>query len=134
MLLLQCVYSTLSTRGKRSLAVSLKQPAGVEVVKDLCCRADVLLEPFRPGVMERLGLSPAVLLELNPRLVYARLTGFGQTGSLAHRAGHDINYLATAGVLSVRAAVLAPLPHPPPPSPLRCWVGTVRNHTPPSTW
>lgn len=88
-------------RGKRSLAVSLKQPAGVEVVKDLCCRADVLLEPFRPGVMERLGLSPAVLLELNPRLVYARLTGFGQTGSLAHRAGHDINYLATAGVLSM---------------------------------
>ena len=88
-------------RNKRSIAVNLKQRAGVEIVQDLCTTADVLLEPYRPGVMEKLGLGPQVCLARNPRLVYARLTGFGQTGSLAHRAGHDINYLAISGVLSV---------------------------------
>ena len=88
-------------RNKRSIAVSLKHPSGVEVVHKLCCQADVLIEPYRPGVMEKLGLGPDTLFKDNPRLVYARLTGFGQSGPLARRAGHDINYLATAGVLSV---------------------------------
>ena len=91
----------LTHRNKRSIAVSLKQPEGVKVVQDLCTQADVLIEPYRPGVMEKLGLGPDSLLRTNPRLVYARLTGFGQSGPLAQRAGHDINYLATSGVLSV---------------------------------
>lgn len=91
----------LHLRSKRSIAVSLKQPQGVKVVQDLCTKADVLIEPYRPGVMEKLGLGPASLLQANPRLVYARLTGFGQSGPLAQKAGHDINYLATSGVLSV---------------------------------
>ena len=91
----------LYTRNKRSLAVSLKQPSGVGVVRDLCADADILIEPYRPGVMEKLGLGPEKLMNVNPRLVYTRLTGFGQSGSLAKRAGHDINYLATSGVLSV---------------------------------
>lgn len=88
-------------RNKRSIAVNLKHEAGVKVVRDLCTKADVLIEPYRPGVMEKLGLGPHHCMSLNPRLVYARLTGFGQSGSLAHRAGHDINYLAISGVLSV---------------------------------
>ncbi|XP_052796857.1 alpha-methylacyl-CoA racemase-like [Mya arenaria] len=95
------VYSmdTLS-RGKRSLAVDLKQKEGVSLLRRLCSRADVLIEPFRPGVMEKLGLGPQQLTSDNPRLVYARLTGFGQKGHLANKAGHDINYIAMAGVLS----------------------------------
>ena len=76
----------------------------MEVVRKLCTQADVLIEPYRPGVMEKLGLGLNILLSANPRLVYARLTGFGQSGSLSLRAGHDINYLATAGVLSVGVA------------------------------
>jgi alpha-methylacyl-CoA racemase len=74
---------------------------GVRVVQDLCAKADILIEPYRPGVMEKLGLGPGVLMGSNPRLIYARLTGFGQSGPLAWRAGHDINYLAISGVLSV---------------------------------
>ena len=73
----------------------------MKIVQDLCQCVDVLIEPYRPGVMEKLGLGPQHCLSLNPRLVYARLTGFGQSGPLAHRAGHDINYLAISGVLSV---------------------------------
>jgi len=88
-------------RGKRSLTIDHKRPEGVEVLRRLAAQADVLVEPFRPGVMERLGLGPDVLLRLNPRLIYARLTGFGQEGPQAKRAGHDINYLAVAGVLSL---------------------------------
>jgi alpha-methylacyl-CoA racemase len=88
-------------RNKRSIAVNLKHKAGVKIVQDLCCNADVLIEPYRPGVMEKLGLGPQHCLSLNPRLVYARLTGFGQTGPLSHHAGHDINYLAISGVLSM---------------------------------
>ncbi|XP_046581515.1 alpha-methylacyl-CoA racemase-like isoform X2 [Haliotis rubra] len=87
-------------RGKKSVAVDLKQKKGIEVVKKLCSGADVLIEPFRPGVMEKLGLGPETLMVDNPGLVYARLTGYGQKGSLSHRAGHDINYIATSGVLS----------------------------------
>ncbi len=99
-----CTHSYVHTnthRNKRSIAVSLKSSQGVAVVQKLCASADVLIEPYRPGVMEKLGLGPDHLHSLNPGLVYARLTGFGQTGALSHRAGHDINYLATAGVLSV---------------------------------
>jgi alpha-methylacyl-CoA racemase len=88
-------------RGKRSLAVNLKDPKGVETVLRLAENADVLLEPFRPGVMERLGLGPEVARKRNPRLVYARLTGYGQSGAYANMAGHDINYIAISGALSV---------------------------------
>ncbi|NWV39678.1 AMACR racemase, partial [Grantiella picta] len=87
-------------RGKRSLALDLKRPQGAAVLRRLCGGADVLIEPFRHGVMEKLGLGPEVLLQENPRLIYARLTGFGQTGKYAKSAGHDINYLAISGVLS----------------------------------
>ncbi|XP_045704083.1 alpha-methylacyl-CoA racemase [Phyllostomus hastatus] len=88
------------SRGKRSLAVDLKQPRGVAVVRRLCARADVVLEPFRHGVMEKLQLGPEILQKENPRLIYARLTGFGQSGRLSKVAGHDINFLALSGVLS----------------------------------
>ncbi|XP_040435240.1 alpha-methylacyl-CoA racemase [Falco naumanni] len=87
-------------RGKRSLALNLKRPPGAAALRRLCCGADVLIEPFRHGVMEELGLGPEILLQENPRLIYARLTGFGQTGKYARSAGHDINYLALSGVLS----------------------------------
>ncbi|NXG10491.1 AMACR racemase, partial [Sakesphorus luctuosus] len=87
-------------RGKRSLALDLKQPQGAAALRRLCRGADVLIEPFRHGVMEKLGLGPEVLLRENPGLIYARLTGFGQTGKYAKTAGHDINYLALSGVLS----------------------------------
>ncbi|XP_317033.3 alpha-methylacyl-CoA racemase [Anopheles gambiae] len=87
--------------GKRSLALNLKQPKAINVVRSLCSSSDVLIEPFRPGVMEKFGLGPTVLLSDNPRLVYARLTGFGQTGTHAARAGHDLNYVALSGVLSM---------------------------------
>jgi len=86
-------------RGRRSLAVDVKSEAGRDVVKRLAGKADGLIEGFRPGVMERLGLGPDVLLKLNPRLVFGRMTGFGQDGPLAQAAGHDIDYIALAGVL-----------------------------------
>ncbi|MCU0265757.1 MAG: CoA transferase [Actinomycetia bacterium] len=86
-------------RGKRSLAVDLKAPAGLAVVQRLVTGADVLVEGFRPGVMERLGLGPDVCLAANPRLVYARMTGWGQEGPLAATAGHDIDYIALTGAL-----------------------------------
>jgi alpha-methylacyl-CoA racemase len=89
----------LLNRGRRSIGVDLKQERGVETVLRLVERADALLEGFRPGVMERLGLGPEVCLARNPRLVYGRMTGFGQEGPIAHAAGHDINYIALAGTL-----------------------------------
>lgn len=88
-------------RGKRALALNLKSAEGVEVLKQLSRKADVLIEPFRSGVMEKLGLGPETLIKANPRLVYARMTGFGQHGSFCRMAGHDINYLAVSGVLSM---------------------------------
>ena len=88
-------------RGKRSLAVNLKSGDGVDTVLRLIEKADVLLEPYRPGVMERLGLGPDVACARNPRLIYARLTGFGQDGPYAGMAGHDINYIALSGALSL---------------------------------
>lgn len=87
-------------RGRRSLAVDLKDEVGADVVRRLAASADVLIEGFRPGVLERLGLAPDTLRRANPRLVVGRMTGFGQSGPLASQAGHDITYLAQAGVLN----------------------------------
>lgn len=86
-------------RGRRSVAVNLKTPEGVAVVHRLVEDADVFVEGFRPGVAERLGIGPQELQSKNPRLVYARMTGWGQDGPLAERAGHDINYIAISGAL-----------------------------------
>src|SRR5436305_1410695 len=86
-------------RGKRSVTLDLKSSAGVAAALELLSRADVLIEGFRPGVMERLGLGPDVALRKNQRLIYGRMTGWGQEGPLAPRAGHDINYIALSGVL-----------------------------------
>ena len=87
------------TRGKRSVELDLKSDAGREAMLSLLSAADALIDVYRPGVLERLGLGPEVLLERNPRLVYGRLTGWGQDGPLAPRAGHDINYIAIGGAL-----------------------------------
>ncbi len=86
-------------RGRRSIVVDLKNPQGVEVVLSLAATADVLIEPFRPGVAERLGIGPVEVMRRNERLVYGRMTGWGQEGPLATTAGHDINYIALSGVL-----------------------------------
>ncbi len=86
-------------RGKRSVAMDLKKPAAVEAVRRMVAHADVVVEGFRPGVMERLGLGPAQCLALNPKLVYGRMTGWGQDGPLAQSPGHDLNYIALSGVL-----------------------------------
>jgi alpha-methylacyl-CoA racemase len=88
-------------RSRRTIRLDLKRPEGVKVVSDLSDSADGLIEGFRPAVMERLGLGPDVLLRTNPRLVYGRMTGWGQTGPYASLAGHDINYLALSGVLDL---------------------------------
>ncbi len=86
-------------RNRRSIAVDLKQPEGIELVLKLCEGADGLFEGFRPGVMERLGLGPDDCMGQNPKLVYGRMTGWGQEGPIAKAAGHDINYIALAGAL-----------------------------------
>jgi alpha-methylacyl-CoA racemase len=90
----------LTRRGKRSIALDLKQPGAAEVVLRLIERADAVIEGFRPGVMERLGLGPDACLARNPRLVFGRLTGWGQHGPLAQAAGHDLNYVALSGILN----------------------------------
>jgi alpha-methylacyl-CoA racemase len=89
----------LLLRGRPRVAVDLKRPEGVRVVKDLVAAADALVEGFRPGVAERLGLGPDDCLAVNPRLVYGRMAGWGQDGPLARTAGHDIDYVAVSGVL-----------------------------------
>lgn len=89
----------LLLRGKRTLKMDLKQPAGLALARALVARADGLIEGFRPQTMERIGLGPDVCLRDNPRLVYGRVTGFGQEGPLARVAGHDLNYIALAGAL-----------------------------------
>lgn len=86
-------------RGRQTVAVDLKSPDGVGVVRELVANADVFVEGFRPGVAERLGIGPDELLGVNPKLVYGRMTGWGQDGPLAQRAGHDINYIAISGAL-----------------------------------
>jgi len=87
-------------RGKRSVLADLKSSDGLQQAKALACRADAVIEGFRPGVMERLGLGPDTLLAINPSLIYGRMTGWGQYGPLAHAAGHDVNYIAITGALA----------------------------------
>jgi alpha-methylacyl-CoA racemase len=99
-------------RGRRSLALDLKDPRARQVLLDLVAKADVLVEGFRPGVMERLGLGPDTCMERNPRLVYGRVTGWGQTGPLALAAGHDLNYVALSGMLHAMGRADGP-PAPP---------------------
>ncbi len=101
----------LLRRGRRSVALDLKQAEAVTTVLRMVEKADALIEGFRPGVMERLGLGPDVCLARNPRLVYGRMTGWGQDGPLAHASGHDINYIGLAGVLhAIGRAGEPPLP------------------------
>jgi len=88
-------------RGKRFIRVNLKTKDGVDIVKKMMERYDVLIEPYRPGVMESLGLGPEEALKMNPKLIYARLTGWGQAGPYASMAGHDIDYIALSGALSL---------------------------------
>ena len=99
-------------RGRRSIALDLKRADDVAVAEQLCDRADVVLEGFRPGVMERLGFGPDRQRARNPGLVYARMTGWGQHGALADKAGHDINYIAMSGALALVGEAGKP---PPPP-------------------
>jgi alpha-methylacyl-CoA racemase len=107
---LETKYSLLS-RGRKSVAIDLKKPEGVAAAMKLIEKADALLEGFRPQVMERLGLGPDECLKRNPRLIYGRMTGWGQEGPLAHAAGHDINYIALSGVLaSIGRRGEAPVP------------------------
>ncbi|OYY78446.1 MAG: carnitine dehydratase [Sphingomonas sp. 28-62-20] len=87
------------SRNRKSVLLDIKTPEGLSAAKALCATADGLIEGFRPGVMERLGLGPDVLIAANPNLVYGRMTGWGQTGPYAQAAGHDINYIALSGVL-----------------------------------
>lgn len=94
------ILNPVVERARHRVAVDVKSEEGRQFCRDAASRADVLIEGFRPGVMERLGLGPDELLALNPRLVYARMTGWGQEGPLAHAAGHDINYIAVTGALT----------------------------------
>ncbi|OED35613.1 carnitine dehydratase [Chromatiales bacterium (ex Bugula neritina AB1)] len=102
----------INRRNKRSVALNLKNGEGLVAAKAIIAKADVLLEGFRPGVMEKLGIGPEPCLELNPSLIYGRMTGWGQDGPLAKVAGHDINYLALTGVLHAIGERGSP---PPPP-------------------
>lgn len=97
-------------RGRRSVALDLKMPESVALCADLFARAEIVFEGFRPGVMERLGLGPDMALKCNPKLVYGRMTGWGQTGPLAHAAGHDINYIAISGALHAIGTRERPVP------------------------
>ncbi len=98
-------------RGRQSIAVNMKDPRGIEIVLKLVARADILIEGYRPGVTEKLGLGPAACHARNPRLVYGRMTGWGQTGPLAQAAGHDLNYIALSGALHA----MGPKDRPPAP-------------------
>ncbi len=102
----------ICARGRRSLGLDLKHPQGASVALRLIARADALIEGFRPGVMERLGLGPEICLQHNPKLVYARMTGWGQTGPLAAAAGHDLNYIALSGALQAMGEEGRPPPVP----------------------
>ena len=96
----QAAIPDCSRRGKHSLALDIKSDAGLDILHKLVSTADVLLEGFRPGVMERLGAGPDVCLQNNPGLIYARMTGWGQNGPLSQAAGHDINYISLTGALA----------------------------------
>ena len=100
----------VTARGRRSVALDLKQPAAVEACLKLMEAADAVFEGFRPGVMERLGLGPDVALQRNPKLVYGRMTGWGQTGPYAKAAGHDMNYIAITGALHAIGTTDKPVP------------------------
>jgi alpha-methylacyl-CoA racemase len=102
--------SDITARGRRSVALDLKDPAAVETALRLMDRADAVFEGFRPGVMERLGLGPDVALKRNPKLVYGRMTGWGQFGPYAQAAGHDINYIALTGALHAIGTEGKPVP------------------------
>ncbi|WP_337185312.1 CaiB/BaiF CoA-transferase family protein [Phenylobacterium sp.] len=102
--------SDVTSRGRRSVALDLKTPEAVETCLKLMEKADAIIEGFRPGVMERLGLGPDVALKRNPRLVYGRMTGWGQTGPYAHAAGHDMNYIAITGALHAIGTQDKPVP------------------------
>lgn len=104
------VRHDVTNRGKRSIAVDLKHPEGVAVVLDLIGTADALIEGFRPGVTERMGVGPAECLARNPRLVYGRMTGWGQEGPMAAMAGHDIDYIALSGALHSIGTAETPVP------------------------
>ncbi|UFS58746.1 CaiB/BaiF CoA transferase family protein [Subtercola endophyticus] len=104
-------HPDMLNRGRRSVAIDLKTPEGVELALDVISRADGVMEGFRPGVVERLGLGPAECLARNPKLVYGRMTGWGQDGPLAEFGGHDIDYIAVAGALEpIGRAGQAPTP------------------------
>ena len=97
----QTSYASLTlNRNKRSLALDLKNPDSVEAIKRLVKDFDVVIEQFRPGVMAKLGLDFSALSKANPKLIYCSITGYGQTGPMANKAGHDINYLALSGLAS----------------------------------
>ncbi|PWK76307.1 CaiB/BaiF CoA-transferase family protein [Aminobacter sp. AP02] len=100
----------ISGRGRPTVEADLKSPGDVEAVRKLVDHADALIEGFRPGVMERLGLGPEPLFERNPRLVYGRMTGWGQSGPLSAQAGHDINFIAITGALAAIGPAERPLP------------------------
>jgi alpha-methylacyl-CoA racemase len=101
---------SVTSRGRRSIALDLKHPEAVETCLTLMERADIAFEGFRPGVMERLGLGPEPALKRNPKLVYGRMTGWGQSGPLASAAGHDINYIALSGALHAIGGGDQPIP------------------------
>ena len=102
----------IASRGKKSIAVDIRKSEGQDIIKKLIKSADVLIEGFRPGVMEKNNLGPDELLNINPKLIFGRMTGWGQNGPLANAAGHDINYIALSGVLGAIGKKDAP---PPPP-------------------
>lgn len=110
----------INRRGKASVALNLKRPEGLAIAKKLILKADVLIEGFRPGVMEKLGLGPDEVLAQNPALIYGRMTGWGQEGPLAQTAGHDLNYLALTGALGAMGDADRP---PAPPLNLVCDYG-----------
>ncbi|XP_023951495.2 alpha-methylacyl-CoA racemase [Bicyclus anynana] len=100
------------SNGKRTISLNLKSKEGIDIFKKLCAESDILIDTFRPGVLEKLGLGPTPLIEKNPKLIYARLTGYGQDGNYKEKAGHDINYIAMSGLLSMLSKNQQP-PHPP---------------------
>src|SRR5579864_1588530 len=100
----------VATRGRKIVELDLKEKASIAQVLDLLASADALIEGFRPGVMERLGLGPDVVLARNPRLVFGRMTGWGQEGPLANAAGHDINYISITGALAAIGTKDKPVP------------------------
>ncbi|CAH2067119.1 unnamed protein product, partial [Iphiclides podalirius] len=91
----------IMSNGKRVINLNLKSEKGIEIIKKMCKSSDILLDTFRPGVMERMGLGPEVLLMDNPHLIYARLSGYGQTGYFKDKAGHDINYVAMSEMTKI---------------------------------